>query len=157
MKRIVQQPLKIKDGSKIYYVTSPTGVVHRVIDYAATDSNPAEHVDNAGKYHYLKTLANVKDDIGPAIFNEIQYMYNKTSDKFDLELCREICDRIRKRCFFEQAEVFFCAIYLEMLDYEATKQSIGRLGKKMVLEGCKAVLLENVPYAKAATLYTTDI
>ena len=77
MKKVVQQALKFKDGSKIYYATSPKGDVRRVIDYAPTDSNPAEHIDNAGKYHYLKTLANHKDDIGPAISTEIQYMYNK--------------------------------------------------------------------------------
>lgn len=156
MKVIVQQKLNFKDGSRIYYATSPSGDVRRIVDFAATDDYPAEHVDNAGKYYYLKTLARNREDIGPAIFSEIQYMYNKTSDMFDIDFCREMFSRIKKRCFFEQAEVFFCALYLEMIDYEATKQSTGKLGKKMVLEGCKAVLLDNIPYRKAATLYTSE-
>ena len=56
MKRVVQQELTFRDGSKISYATSPNGEVRRVIDYAATKDKPAEHKDNAGKYYYLKTL-----------------------------------------------------------------------------------------------------
>jgi len=155
MKVIVQQELKFRDGSKISYATSPNGEIRRVIDYAATKDNPAEHKDPAGKYYYLETLKDFKE-IGRDIYSELEYICSKTTAKFDMSLCRVIYRRIEARGFFEQAEVFFCAIYLEMVDYEATKLYEGRLGKEMVLEGCKAVLLDYVPYKKAANLYTSD-
>ena len=155
MKRVVQQELTFRDGSKISYATSPNGEVRRVIDYAATKDKPAEHKDNAGKYYYLKTLKDFKE-IGRDIYSELEYICSKTTAKFDMDLYRDIYQRIEARGFFEQAEVFFCAIYLEMVDYEATKLYEGRLSKEMVLVGCKAVLLDNVYFRKAANLYTND-
>lgn len=155
MKVIVQQALKFRDGSKIGYATSPNGEVRRVIDYAATKDHPAEHEDHAGKYYFLKVLNGFRD-IGKEIYSELEYICNKTTAEFDMNICREICQRIEARGFFEQAEVFFCAIYLEMVDYEATKLHEGRLDKNMVLMGCKAVLLDNVFYRRAANLYTND-
>lgn len=153
MKAIVQQKLKFKDGSMISYATTPSGEVRRVIDYAATDGYPAEHVDNAGKYYYLKNLAQYKEEIGSALFSEIEYIYNNTSDKFDTGLCQEICHRINKRGFFEQADVFFSVIYLAMVDLEANKMSDDWLGKKLVLDSCKAVLIDGMPYREAANLH----
>ncbi len=72
---MVQKEVKFKDGSKIYYVTSPNGDVRRVVDYAANDGMPTEHVDNAGKYYYLKTLVGFKD-IGELVYSDIEYIYN---------------------------------------------------------------------------------
>lgn len=153
---IVQQEVKFPDGSKIYYITSPNGIVRRVVDYAATKDTPAEHVDNAGKYYYLKTLVNFRDDydrpLGHEIYAELEYMCSKATDRYDLELNREICRRIGKKQFFEKAHVFFTVVYLAMVDLEANNLSDKWLGKQMVLNSCRAVLLEGKSYREAAEL-----
>lgn len=155
--QIVQQTVKFPDGSKIYYTTSPNGSVRRVVDYAVTKERPAEHVDNAGKYYYLKTLVEHRDDddrpLGHEIYSELEYICSKATAEFDLELVRDIYRRVRQKEFFEQAEVFFTVVYLAMVDLEANKLEDHWLGKKMVLNTCRAVLLEGIPYEEAAEMY----
>lgn len=157
MKEIVKQKLKFKDGSRIDYTELPDGSCIRVIYFAATDGEPAQTINYAAKHFYLETLQNVREDKGSEynekLFREIEYLYNKTSSVFDLDFCREISGRIERLCLFTHAHVFFCALYLEMIDYELSVS----LNKEMVLEGCRAVLIDCLPYKKAANLYKRQL
>ena len=65
---MVQKEVRFIDGSRIYYITSPNGDVRRAVDYAANEGMPPEHVDNAGKYYYLKTLVGFRD-IGKLVYS----------------------------------------------------------------------------------------
>ena len=148
---MVQIEVKFKDGSKIYYVTSPNGDVRRVVDYAANDDMPAEHVDNAGKYYYLRTLVGFKD-IGGLVYSDIEYIYNVSTEKYVHQTNVEICRKARQHQYFLGSDVFYTIIYLAMIDMENSKLYDCWLGKKLVLDSCRAVLLENIPYKKAANL-----
>ena len=148
---MVQKEVKFKDGSRIYYITSPNGDVRRVVDYAANDGVPAEHVDNAGKYYYLETLVGFRD-IGELVYSDIEYIYNVSTDKYSHQTNVDICRRARQHPFFLGSDVFYTIIYLAMIDLENSKLDDCWLGKKLVLDSCRAVLLEDVPYKKAANL-----
>ena len=108
---MVQKEVKFKDGSKIYYVTSPSGDVRRVVDYAASDGMPAEHVDNVGKYYYLKTLVDFKD-IGELVYSDIEYIYNVSTDKYNHQTNVDICRRARQHQYFLGSDIFYTIIYL---------------------------------------------
>ena len=152
---MVQKEVIFKDGSRIYYIISPNGNVRRAVDYAANEDFPAEHVDNAGKYYYLKTLVGFRD-IGKLIYSDTEYIYSKATDKYNHQLNVEICLRARQHQYFLGSDVFYTVIYLAMVDLESSKLDDSWLGKKMVLDSCKAVLLDNMPYRKAANLYLQD-
>ena len=148
---MIHQEVKFKDGSRIYYVTSPNGDVRRVIDYAANEGMPAEYVDNAGKYYYLKILVGFRD-IGKLIYADIEHIYNITTNKYEHRLNVEICEIARQHQYFLGSDVFYTVIYLAMVDLEASKLDDSWPGKKLVLDSCRAVLLENVQYKEAANV-----
>lgn len=147
---MVLQEVLFKDGSRIYYKASNNDVFRRVIQYA-----DGEYVDNAGKYYYLNILENFRD-IGEAFYKDLEFIYNITSSEYNKEAVRAICKRIRGRNYGAGTEVFCTAIYLAMLDLEAEKKMPNWLGKALVLDSCKAVLLENMHYEQAAVLGTKD-
>ena len=72
MKKVVQQALKFKDGSKIYYATSPTGNVRRVIDYAATDEIPkdTEVIELAKTTTIIGEKTEIEVDIVAAVIDQ---------------------------------------------------------------------------------------
>lgn len=146
---MVQNSVNFKDGSKIYYTKFPNGKVIRVVDYAANDCMPAEHVNNAGKYYYLKTLSQFRD-IGNLLYSDIEYIHCVSTAKYDYQTNVEICRRARQHRYFLGSDVFYTIIYLAMIDLESEKLDDSWSGKKMVLDSCRAVLLENVPYKSAA-------
>ena len=152
---MVQKEVLFKDGSRIYYITSPNGDVRRAVDYAANEGMPPEHVDNAGKYYYLKTLVGFRD-VGKSVYSDIEYIYSISTDKYDFQINVEICRRARRHQYFLGSDVFYTVIYLAMIDLESSKLDESWLGKKMVLDSCKAVLLEDMPYKKAANLYLRE-
>ena len=153
--KVIQKEVKFRDGSRIYYKTDQCGNVRRVIDYAASKGYPAEYVDNAGKYYYLKILNNYRDDAN-VIYGHLKCICDKTTNIYDLTLNRELCSRLSDSLFGHQSEVFFTVIYLAMVDLEASKIKPYWKGKQIVLESCRAVLLENYSYERAAELHSNN-
>ena len=144
---MIQKEVKFKDGSRIYYKTEH-GETRRVIRFAYTN----EYIDNASKYFYLDALMNMREN-GNEIFSEIQRIYDSTTKSYDLQLVKDFCNRIRNASYYMVGdEVLLTAIYLKMVDLEAEKFSDSWPGKKLVLDSCKAVLIDMMPPRKAAML-----
>ena len=146
---MVTQDIKFKDGSRIYHETKYSGVVYRKIEYSYGDS-----CDNVGKYYYLKVLEQGYQDIAEQTYEDIIFIYNRTTSEFDLQIVKDLCERLRNRSCDPGEEAFFTLIYMAMVDLEQEKKSSSWPGKKLVLDSCRAVLLDNIPYNEAAVLNT---
>lgn len=144
---MIQKEVKFKDGSRIYYKTEH-GETRRVIRFAYTN----EYIDNASKYFYLNALVNMRD-CGKEVYAEIQKIYDSTTKNYDFQLVKKFCNRIRNSDYYAVGdEVLLTAIYLKMVDLEAEKVFDSWPGKKLVLDSCKAVLIDMMPTRKAAML-----
>ena len=109
--------------------------------------------DGSRIYYIISPNGNVRLKL---IYSDIEYIYSKATDKYNHQLNVEICLRARQHQYFLGSDVFYTVIYLAMVDLESSKLDDSWLGKKMVLDSCKAVLLENIPYRKAANLYLRE-
>ena len=151
---MVQQILNWPKGSRIYYETC-NGNITRFVHYSKGQKN-----ENAGKYYYLKILQKVlKIRLAKAklseLYNDLIYVCDKTTSQYDQALKEELCRRFGRYIpNDEDIEVFFTIIYLAMVDMEAGKLNHPHwLGKRMVLNSCKAVLLNDVDYKDVAEMY----
>ena len=151
---MVTQDIKFKDeipgssGSRIYH-EKKYGVVYRKVVYTYGDS-----CDNVGKYYYLKVLEQSYQDIAEQTYEDILFIYNRTTNVFDLQIVKEICERLKNRSCYPGEGAFFTLIYMAMVDLEQEKKDSSWPGKKLVLDSCRAVLLDNMHYEEAAILGT---
>lgn len=145
---MVQTIINWPDGSRIYYKTDTLGNVRRCVDFA-----DGEGIDNAGKYYYLRILENYKD-IGNRTYQDLEYICNMVSDRYSLDVEKELCRRFSDRIYGEGngACIFMTIIYLAMIDLEEGKKHYNWLGKELVLNSCKAVLIDGISYEKAAVM-----
>ena len=86
--------------------------------------------------------------------NVITYIYNNTSTEYNEEVVNTLFRKLPNNSHIDNENLmFFCVIYLAMLDLEAnTKYPLGS-GKQMVYNSCREVLINGMDYQKAATLY----
>lgn len=146
---MVQIELKWPDGSRIFYKKDSGGYVRRCIQYA-----DGRYVDNTGKYYYLKVLENFRD-IGQRTYQDLEYICNITSYKYDKMVETELCQKFRN-CIYGEGDgtcIFMTTIYLAMVDLEEGKINPNWPGKRLVLDSCKAVLLDGISFEKAAVMY----
>ena len=142
---MVLQEVNFKDGSRIYYKFKNNSY-RRVIQYSSGDC-----VDNAGKYYYLEELQDYRN-IGERTFNALKVICDLTTEKYSYEMIKKIDQLFCNEIYGEYANVFFTVIYLSMVDLEESKKHAKWPGKRLVLESCRQVLLENVSYEDAAVI-----
>lgn len=152
--KVIEEEIKFDDGSRIYYKTDIKGNVRRVIDYAAIGDYLPRYVDNAGKYYYLKMLIGYRDE-AMFIYHFLEYICELTTKDYPY-ITEEIIKKF-KGLYEDHSDVLFTVIYLAMVDLEASKMRPNWRGKEIVLESCKAVLVDNMPYRDAAELHSTKM
>lgn len=112
---------------------------------------------NAGKYYYLDQLAIIhrtdKDKI-PVWMSVIKYIYNNTSLVYNQKIVNIISKMLPNKSYADKENImFFCVIYLAMLDLESNTNYPFGSGKRIVYNSCREVLVNGMDYKRAATLY----
>lgn len=147
---MIQQKLKWKDGSRIYYDKDLDNCVRRCVEFSS-----GHKVKNAGKYYYLKELERFRNnnnkDVIVSIYNDLKAIHAKVTSSYDHNLEKELCNRFSK--YGANTPVFFSIIYLAMLDMESSGIKSKWKGKDIVLKSCKAVMLDNMGYEEAAIMF----
>lgn len=112
---------------------------------------------NAGKYYYLDQLSTVyrtENNKASGWMNVITYIYNNTSSVYNKEIVNTLFRKLPNNSHIDNENLmFFCVIYLAMLDLESNTKYPSGSGKRMVYNSCREVLINGMDYQKAATLY----
>lgn len=147
---MIQQELKWKNGSRIYYDKDLNNNVRRRVHF----SN-GHDVDNAGKYYYLNILGSFKyhynNDVIVSMYRDLEAIHAKVTSSYDNNLETELCNKFSR--YGADMQVFFSIIYLAMLDMESSGIKSKWKGKDIVLYSCKAVMLDNMEYKEAAVMF----
>lgn len=172
---MVEKEITFNDGTHIFYKVVD-GKVQRFIEYGYSpfekgqiekDSRLEEQfkkknrIFSCGKYDYLNVLYGIACGLNESqkhrLYNELKELHDKVGTQYD--------PHIRNKDFLttfgkywkgneKQCAAFFVTIYLAMLDLEDGKKDYpNSLGKTMVLRSCEAVILKNVDYREAATMF----
>lgn len=172
---MVEQEIKFNDGTRIFYEVV-NGKVQRFIEYSYSpremelikkNTQIKSVLDskirkwNCGKYYYLGILYGISSGLNESqkhkLYNELKELHDKVGTQYD--------PHIKNKDFLttfgkywkgneKQCAAFFVTIYLAMLDWEVGKKDYpNSLGKTMVLRSCEAVILKNVGYREAATMF----
>lgn len=172
---MVEQEIKFNDGTRIFYEVV-NGMVQRFIEYSYSPKEMEQIKNNpqiksafdskvrkwnCGKYYYLNVLFGITCGLNESqkhqLYNELKELHDTVGTQYD--------PHIRNKDFLttfgkywkgneKQCAAFFVTIYLAMLDLEDGKKDYpNSLGKTMVLKSCEAVILKNVDYKKAATMF----
>ena len=172
---MVQEEITFNDGTRIFY-EEENGSMQRFIEYGYSpfQKNQIEKYPqlksrfdemvrkrNCGKFDYLQEIEDIarklNDSQRQQLYNELKELHDKVGQKFDpnirnAEFLRTFGKYWRRN--EKQCAAFFFTIYLAMLDQEQDKEKYPRsLGKTMVLKSCEAVILKNVDYREAATMF----
>lgn len=172
---MVKQEVNFKDGTRIFYEES-NGTVQRFIEYSYSpqeieemknkpyiksiiESRNRKH--NAGKYYYLEILSNLVYSLDKSqknqLYNDLKALHDKVGQQYDPSIINQ--DFLNTFGHYwkdnsRQCAAFFVTIYLAMLDLEESKWKYPNSpGKTMVLNSCKAVILEGKDPRVAATMY----
>lgn len=172
---MVKEEITFNDGTRIFY-EEENGRVQRFIEYTYSPkemeqlkNNPQikSALDrtvrkwNCGKYYYLDILSGItcklNDSQRQQLYKELKELHDKVGQEYDPNIRN--ADFLRTFGKYwqgneKQCAAFFVTIYLAMLDWEESKRSYpNSLGKTMVLKSCEAVILKNVDYREAATMF----
>ena len=172
---MVKKEFKFSDGTRIFY-EEENGSMQRFIEYGYTPFEKDQiekypqlksHFDKSvrkwscGKYDYLNILSGIAckldDSQRQQLYNELKELHDKAGKEYDTSIINKdflhIFGKYGRRNE-KQCAAFFVTIYLAMLDLEQDKENYPRsLGKTMVLKSCEAVILKNVDYREAATMF----
>ena len=170
-----EKEIKFKDGTRIF-CEKENGSMQRFIEYgyspwekAQIEKNPQlkSAFDrkvrkwNCGKYYYLDVLSGIacklNDSQRQQLYNELKELHDKAGQEYDPNIINKDFLLTFGKYWQgneKQCAVFFVTIYLAMLDWEDCKRSYpNSLGKTMILKSCEAVILKNVDYREAATMF----
>lgn len=172
---MVKKEIEFNDGTRIFY-EEENGSMQRFIEYGYTPFEKDQiekypqlksHFDksvrkwNCGKYYYLDVLSGIacklNDSQRQQLYNELKELHDKAGKEYDSSIINKDFLRTFGKYWQgneKQCAAFFVTIYLAMLDLEQDKENYPRsLGKTMVLKSCEAVILKNVDYREAATMF----
>ena len=120
---------------------------------------PNGKTENVGKYYYLTVLSHYAffspEYINP-FMDFIREIYNKTLRYYD----ENVIDYIKKKSpIVDKCSMapFFIIIYLSMLDLEVNSKFPIGSGKQMILDSCRAVLIDKMPEDEAAVMFSDKI
>ena len=117
---------------------------------------PNGKTENVGKFYYLPILSHYAffspEYVNP-FMDFIRDIYNKTQRDYD----ESVVDYIKKKSPIVNncsMAPFFIIIYLSMLDLEVNSRFPVGSGKQMILDSCRAVLIDKMPEDEAAVMFS---
>lgn len=173
---MVKKEIKFSDGTRIFY-EEENGSMQRFIEYGYSPFQKGQiekypqlksRFDemvmkrNCGKFNYLQEIEDIarklNDSQRQQLYNELKELHDKVGQEYDPNIINKdflgTFGKYWQQNNDVQCAAFFATIYLAMLDLEQDKEKYPRsLGKTMVLKSCEAVILKNVDYREAATMF----
>ena len=172
---MVEKEIRFSDGTRIF-CEEEEGIMNRFIEYGYSPFEKKQIEKNpqlkglfdkkvrkckCGKYFYLGVLSGIacklNDNQRQQLYNELKELHDKVGQEYDPSIINQVFLHTfgkYHRGNEIQCAACFVTIYLAMLDFEVGKKNYPHsLGKTIVLRSCEAVILKNVDYKEAATMF----